>query len=389
MLPLALLCVLQFAKIRTLSRGNKFSKLINSASIGGYYFWQQDGDIEEVSPALIHILNLRAGDENFSAICSEFGELKAELIAQVELLKSGKTQQMRFSGQIYVHKAQKEIKCVGCSVLDENNGSIAGVILWFFDMSEYLHKIKELALQKDRLTKEIRDYSLIFNTIPIPIWKRDGDFKITFCNFIYSKLVGSEGDHISNQKIPELDQSMQMLSLVARGYGKPLKMKKHLVINGERKFYNITEMEIKNSNEILGFAYDITDQDAIEKELARHISTHADFLEHSSSAVAVYSQDKKLRFYNDAFVKLWGLEVKWLAKNPTYAQIIKLLHERQKLPAQANFNKFAAEQVKLFQIVTKTQEDIMHLPDGKSLRVIIIPDALGGLLFVYEYIMPG
>jgi|GEM_PF-5585174 len=381
---LAVVCVAQIKKSKKLSGENTFLRLINAASIGGYYFWRKDGNVEEISPALIYMLKLRAGDENFSVIADEFGELKSELLRKLESLKSGEAENLIFSGQVIIHEEKKEIHCVGCAILDDNKDTVIGVILWFFDVSEYTNKIKDLTLQKKRLTKEIREYAGIFNTIPIPIWKRDSDFKITFCNFVYSKFVGSEGNDISSQQIPELDQSLQKLSIIARDHGRPLKMKKHLVIDGERRFFNITEMAIKNSEEILGFAYDITDQDEIEKELARHISTNSDLLENSSSAVAIYSPDKKLRFYNNAFVNLWELEVKWLDKHPTYGEIIEFLHENSQLPDQSDFKKFFADQMQLFQRVTKTQEDIMHLPDGKSIRVIIIPDALGGLLFVYE-----
>lgn len=383
-LAISAICVLQFFRIKHLTNECEFVALINSASIGGYYAWRKKGNSEETSAALISMLRLNTASKGFKEIADVFGDTKAELLQKFEDLKNGKVENIRFCGQIMLQDEVKEIQCIGCAILDENTYTVIGITLWFFDVSSYVNQIKNLSLHNTQLIKEIKEYSSIFNTLPIPIWKRDNDFKIRFCNFVYSKFVDSEASNISNAEIPELDHSLNNLSRIARDNGRQLKMKKHLVVGGERKLYNITEMTIKNSTEVLGFAYDITDQDEIEKELARHISAHADLLESSSSAMAVYGPDTKLRFYNNAFVNLWGLRIKWLDTNPTYGEILEVLREKRKLPEQADFKQFRKEQMMLFHDITKPHEDLVHLPDGKAIRIIAIPHALGGLLFAYE-----
>lgn len=384
MAALAVMCISLFISLKRIKKDRDVNKLISTASVGGYYLWQRSKDSIYASPSLPSILQLRPQNYDFDVIASLFHDNKKELLQKFDDLKNGKIANFQISGNAYLPDNTREFQCIGCSIIDENDTAPKGVIIWFFDVSEYTSQIRYLSAQNNILAKEIKEYSSIFNTLPIPIWKRDGNFKIRFCNLVYSMFVKSESHSPANSDIPELDQSLHNLSALAKNNNRPLRMKKHLVVHGQRRFYSIAEMAINNSDETVGFAYDINDQDEIEKELARHISAHRDLLESSSSAMAVYGPDTKLRFYNNAFVNLWGLKVKWLDSNPTYGEILEVLREKRKLPEQADFRKFRKEQMALFQNITKPQEDVMHLPDGESIRIITIPHALGGLLFAYE-----
>lgn len=382
-IAMAVTCVWQAFKIKQITADNAFTSLVNSASIGGYYIWKLQGNIEKISPALMAILNLRATCNNFNSLADIFGDDKEELLQKFNELKNLTTETFIFNGHT-IHDSKK-IQCVGYSIIDKNSDKIVGIIIWFFDISQCSNQIETLNITNDLLTNQTKELESVINTLPIPIWKRDSDFVIRFCNFVYSEFVGSEGENNNNnQTIPELDPSLQSLSMIAKNNGRTLRMKKHVVIDGKRRFFNITEMPIKHSDEILGFAYDITDQDEIEKELARHISAHADLLESSSSAMVIYGPDTKLKFYNNAFVNLWNLRTNWLDTKPTYGEILEVLREKRKLPEQADFKQFRKEQMMLFQDITKPQEDLIHLPDGKAIRTIAIPHALGGLLFAYE-----
>lgn len=374
-------CIL---KVLQFKRDAALYKLVSLSSVGGYYIWRREGNYKEVSPSLTSMLMMRLPNFDLNDIAELFPKEKETILGEFKKLKNGALESTHISAVANLSECNKDIQIIGSTVLDKKTLQVNSVILWFYDLTSYTSQIRHFSSQNNMLTKEVREYSGIFNTIPIPIWKRGSDYKIQFCNLIYSQFVKGENDNLSSHEIAELDQSLHDLSILARSNNRPLRMKKHMVVQGERRFYNITEMLIKNSEETIGFAYDITDQDEIEKELARHISAHADLLESSSSAIAVYGPDTKIKFYNNAFVNLWGLKIKWLDTNPTYGEILEVLREKRTLPEQADFKQFRKEQMMLFHDVTKTHEDIMHLPNGKSIRIIVIPHALGGLLFAYE-----
>ena len=73
-----------------------------------------------------------------------------------------------------------------------------------------------------------------------------------------------------------------------------------------------------------------------------------------------------------------------LIASRAYGEVLEVMREKRKLPEQANFKAFKQNQLKLFTTLIDPQEEFLFLPDGKTLRVIAIPHALGGILFAYE-----
>lgn len=237
--------------------------------------------------------------------------------------------------------------------------------------------------ENESLKHEVRNYSTILNMAPYPIWQRDADLKITFYNLAYSEAV-SDIVEADGDATPELDSGIRVLARTALDSGKPRTERRHIVIGGERKLYQVTEIPLPEEHMLVGFAVDMTDLDALKEDLSRHVEAQDDLLESSASAMAIYGADMRLISFNYAFVNLWKLDETWLDTQPTYAEILELLREKRKLPEQANFQQFKQQQIKLFTDLIEPREEFFYLPDGKALRVIAIPHALGGILFAYE-----
>jgi signal transduction histidine kinase len=102
------------------------------------------------------------------------------------------------------------------------------------------------------------------------------------------------------------------------------------------------------------------------------------------SAIAIYGPDRRLRFYNQAYVRLWGLDEGWLSTLPSFAEVLEELRTRRRLPEYANFPQFKKENLALFTELIEPREDLMHLPDSTTVRVLIVPHSFGGLMFVLE-----
>ena len=107
-------------------------------------------------------------------------------------------------------------------------------------------------------------------------------------------------------------------------------------------------------------------------------------LESISAAVAIYGVDKRLKFFNAAFATLWGLETEWLAGEPSLGDVLERLRERRRIPERADFGAFKRERLQLFTSLIKPQQELMHLPDDRTLLSSISPHPFGGLTFVYE-----
>lgn len=246
-------------------------------------------------------------------------------------------------------------------------------------------QISRLTLENQKLKSDLKNYSTILNMAPYPIWQRDAELGIRFYNLSYSEAVEDSTDKIEDGSFaPELHKRSRAMARQALENGQLVTERRHIVVGGERRLYAISEYPVPEEGMVVGFALDISELEAIQEDLQRHISAQADLLESSASAMAIYGSDLRLKFFNYAFVSLWKLDEMWLSTQPTYGEILEVLREKRKLPEQANFQLFKQQQIKLFTGLMEPHEEFFYLPDGKALRVIAIPHALGGILFAYE-----
>jgi len=236
--------------------------------------------------------------------------------------------------------------------------------------------------ENEKLKNELKNLSTILNMAPFPIWQRDGKLDIRYYNIAYGEAV--EELHDKADETPEIDKKVRGLARLAFESGKPISEYQHIIQSGQRKLFHISEYPLPQEEKLVGFAVDMTEIDRLKEELSRHMSAQDDLLESSASAMAIYGADMRLKSFNYAFVSLWKLDELWLDTQPTYGEILELLREKRKLPEQANFQLFKQQQLKLFTDLIDPREEFFYLPDGKALRVIAIPHALGGILFAYE-----
>lgn len=252
------------------------------------------------------------------------------------------------------------------------------------ESSDLREQLQRLAQENEKLKSDLKSYSTILNMAPYPIWQRDASLGVRFYNLSYSEAVEDISDKSDGSETPELDKKARIIARQALESGQSIRDRRHIVISGERKLYDIVELPVPEEKISVGFAIDISEMEILKEDLARHISAQDDLLESSASAMAIYGADMRLKSFNYAFAALWKLDELWLDTQPTYGEILEALREKRKLPEQANFQLFKQQQIKLFTGLIEPHEEFYYLPDGKALRVIAIPHALGGILFAYE-----
>ncbi|HEY7977117.1 MAG TPA: PAS-domain containing protein, partial [Rhizomicrobium sp.] len=132
-------------------------------------------------------------------------------------------------------------------------------------------------------------------------------------------------------------------------------------------------------------AIDVTDVSNAEAKLQQHVDANADTLDKLATAVAIFGRDQKLNFYNRAFLRLWNLPDGWLDAHPTAGEILDRLREARRLPEQRDYQAWKRQWLSLFDAPSEHHaEELWHLPDGKTLRIVPQPHPFGGLTFLYE-----
>ena len=61
-----------------------------------------------------------------------------------------------------------------------------------------------------------------------------------------------------------------------------------------------------------------------------------------------------------------------------------MLREKRRLPENRDFSAYKTREIKYFTSLVAATEDILHLPSGMTLRRMLTPHPLGGLLITYE-----
>lgn len=242
---------------------------------------------------------------------------------------------------------------------------------------------QRLEAENARLKSEVRRYANIINTSINPIWQRDAQLTIVYCNLAFSEVAEETAESVIALGDMELYKGHRSLAQKAWESGQEQLERRHIIVGGERRLYMIREVPMKGEG-VIGYATHISELEQAQEEIQRHVSALRDLLESSTSAMAIYGRDTRLKFYNGAFVALWKMDEAWLDTEPTYGEVLEAMRDKRKLPEQANFKAFKQHQLKLFTTLIEPQEEFFYLPDGKTLRVIAIPHALGGILFAYE-----
>lgn len=242
---------------------------------------------------------------------------------------------------------------------------------------------ERLLAENTRLKSEARRYANIINSSINPIWQRDTNLNIVYCNLAFTELAEQTAENVIAVGDMELYKGHRALAQKAHDTGEEQFERRHIVVDGQRRLYMIRELPMKGDG-VIGYATHISELAAAQEEIQRHVSALRDLLESSTSAMAIYGRDSKLKFYNFAFVNLWKMDEQWLDTEPSYGDVLEVMREKRRLPEQANFKAFKQAQTKLFTTLIEPSEEFFYLPDGKTLRVIAIPHALGGILFAYE-----
>jgi signal transduction histidine kinase len=250
----------------------------------------------------------------------------------------------------------------GAYLVEGRRATTGEEVLWLLDAST--------AAVADRARRDAESLREMLDAIPVPVWRRGPDRILLDCNRSYAHAV----DAIPEQAVAEC----RKLAAGARAGER-----RHLVIDGTRRLFEIGEAPAQMSGTI-GFAIDRTDLESTEAELWRHVNAHAEVLERIRASVAIYGPDQRLKFFNTAFSSMWGIAEDWLGAQPSFEEILDRLRGARQLPETADFREFKSEQLRMFTSLIEPKQELMHLPDGRTLLLSISPHPLGGLTFIYE-----
>ena len=266
--------------------------------------------------------------------------------------------------------------------IDGCRASNGDSVMWLAEVSA----LRRAEAARGTAVAEAAGLRAMIDALPMPLWRRDRSLRVIDCNAAYAAALDLPREAVLAQAAelaPESERDRTLALARAAVAGTAERERCHVVIGGSRRLLELREAP-DGSRGTIGFAIDLTDLESAEGELARHVNAHGQVLESIQAAVAIYGADKRLSFFNAAFVRLWGIEEEWLVGEPSLDELLERLRERRRVPEYADFRAFKRQQLDMFTSLIEPQTELIHRPDDRTLSVSVSPHPLGGLIFVYE-----
>eukprot|EP00752_Nemacystus_decipiens_P015813 g14123.t1 len=257
----------------------------------------------------------------------------------------------------------------------------ADALIWIADVSDAAmlaesYAERDLALSQQRA---------LIDSLPTPVWWRREDLSLEGVNAAYAETVERDAQAALAEQLELGGERGRELAERARRTGVAQAESHYVVVGGERRLFDLNEVPAPDApDRLVGFARDMSALEALYEKLGDHIAAHAEVLERLEAAIAIYAADRRMTFYNTAFRRLWDLPADRLEDGLTLGEVLELMRERRAIPEIIDFPGFKRQQDRLFTSLIEPQEELLHLPDERTVRVTVSPHPQGGLIFVYE-----
>lgn len=224
----------------------------------------------------------------------------------------------------------------------------------------------------------------LFDAVPMPVWFRDRQRKLTWVNQAYVRAVDAgSAKEVCDQQLEFLSSRQRSAAENSLEAGETHSKRIHVIVKGERRAFDVVVLPVDSIS--AGMAIDVAALETAETALSRHIEEHTRTLDNIATAVAIFSPDQRLQYFNQAYLDLWKLDEAWLATRPTDGEILDKLRQNRCLPEEADYRSWRQKRLDRYND-TSTHEDRWHLPDGRAIHVIANHVSGGSATYLYENI---
>lgn len=255
-------------------------------------------------------------------------------------------------------------------------------IVRFVSLSRAQRDQARLALENQRLVADHTTMLGLFSALKMPVWMRNADGNLKWVNAAYAQAVEAEDAEAAVREAKEFLGGQAREAIGEEHRARPVfEQTLSTVIEGDRRKYAVTDFAGPYGS--AGLACDTSAIETIRAEYERTLRSHTDTLDQLNTAVATFDTGEKLRFFNQAFQKLWGLDLSFLNSAPDNALLLDRLRSEGKIAEQPEWRRWKEALLSAYRAV-EPQEHWWHLPDGKTIRVVANPQPKGGVTWVFE-----
>lgn len=256
-------------------------------------------------------------------------------------------------------------------------------VLRFISLAGVREEHARMQVEQENLLSERRTVLGLLDSLDMPFWLRDKAGQLAWVNRAFTGAVDApSGDAVLREQLEFLPMSArEEITSRHREANEVFRQSLSAVVRGERRVFSITDYAGAHGS--AGIASDVSEVETIRREFESTVQSHSETLDQLTTAVAIFDENQKLRFFNQSFQKLWDLDTPFLESAPDNALLLDRLRSEGTLAEQPEWRRWKQELLSAYRSM-KPEEHWWHLPDGRTIRVIANPQPKGGVTWVFE-----
>jgi signal transduction histidine kinase len=267
----------------------------------------------------------------------------------------------------------------GAHVELEGRATSAGAILKIRDLVGERESLSKICERHEALSSRIEATRSFLDALPMPVWLRDAEGRIEWVNRAYAGAVeAADGEEVRRRQLELVEASMRGEAEQRIAEGEIYSGRFDVPVQGGTRSFDMVMAPLGQASAGIAVNFETADL-----AMASPYVAHDRTLDRIGTAVAVFTGEQRLSYFNRAYLDLWRLDEEWLASGPAHGEILDRLRQQGRLPEQTDFREWRERQVAP-RGEDQPQDDWWHLPDGRSIRVLADRAADGGLTFLYE-----
>ncbi len=366
---------------------NQLNEILNSSGDGYFCFlynFRKRNVVEFCSRKLSILLGLTEEKIRWKNILERINPDECGILQDClnKLVSNG--QEFVLVVQDYLKIMSIQITGVRCCDIE---GHLMADVLWVRLLNEKSEE--HLENQKKELENKTHILSHVLNCFSYPIWIRDEDLILKYCNDAYAKgMDANTMDVIDFQKEFEVekDRPLKFIALKALKENQIIKESRTILFSHQYQSVLVTEMpiEIDGKKFSMGTLTFNQKEKDLQNSLSKYISTHYQVLDKLSSGILILDVDGNIIYTNKAYRILWHIEDSYLNSKISYGDLLDYLRQKRILPETGDFIEYKHAELTLFSTLNHEVEQIIYLPTGKILKRTMQPYPFGGVMAVFH-----
>lgn len=240
----------------------------------------------------------------------------------------------------------------------------------------------EIEAENAELRGALGRVTALVETLVQPVWLRDERGRLVYANEAYARAVEAKDRETAVEGQAEfLDQADRAAARRSVEAGHVFRKRAPAVFAGQRRIFDVVEAPSPGGSAAI--AVDVSDLEDLRADLSRQMDAHRRTLDELTTAVAIFRANGALAFHNQAYAQLWALDPAFLESQPTDSAVLDRLRAERKVPEEADFRTWKAALHQGYQAI-EAREHWWHLPDRRTLRVVVAPNPQGGVTYLFD-----